>query len=103
MKIGTTSWQRVVDSRPEYIKQRRLNRLKKDVVSIRTYAFAFEDVAGTVKDLIQEGKASVFLKQACKRSAAHMQYSRSRQCRANTRCGGDALKNNNRDFRTTTT
>ena len=53
-----------------------------------------EDVAGAVKDLIQEGKVNHFgLSEAgSKRSVALTQSSRLLRSRANTRCGGDVLK-----------
>ena len=50
-----------------------------------------EDVAGAVKDLIREGKVRHFgLSEAGsgRRSAARTPFSRSRRCRASTRCGG---------------
>ena len=49
-----------------------------------------EDVAGAVKDLIQEGKVKHFgLSEAGvqRRFVAHTPSSRSRLSRANTRCG----------------
>jgi aryl-alcohol dehydrogenase-like predicted oxidoreductase len=68
MKIDTTSWQQVVDSRPEYIKQSAedsLKRLKVDVIDLFYQhrvdpKVSIEDVAGTVKDLIQEGMVRHF-------------------------------------------
>jgi aryl-alcohol dehydrogenase-like predicted oxidoreductase len=64
MKIDTTSGQQVVDSRPEYIKQGAedsLKRLKVDAIDLFYQhrvdpQVPIEDVAGAVKDLIQEGK-----------------------------------------------
>jgi aryl-alcohol dehydrogenase-like predicted oxidoreductase len=101
MKIDT-SGQQVVDSSPEYIKQSAeasLNRLKIDAIDLFyqhrvDQQVPIEDVAGAVKDLIREGKVNMlgFLRQECKRSAAHTQSSESPPFTANTRCGGDALK-----------
>jgi aryl-alcohol dehydrogenase-like predicted oxidoreductase len=53
-----------------------------------------EDVAGAVKDLIQQGKASTsaFLKQACKQSVVHTPSNRSLPSKANTRCGRQPLR-----------
>jgi aryl-alcohol dehydrogenase-like predicted oxidoreductase len=68
MKIDTTSWEQVVDSRPEYIKQSAedsLKRLKVDAIDLFYQhrvdpQVPIEDVAGAVKDLIQEGKVRHF-------------------------------------------
>jgi aryl-alcohol dehydrogenase-like predicted oxidoreductase len=68
MKIDTTSRQQVVDSQPEYIKQSAegsLNRLKVDAIDLFYQhrvdpQVPIEDVAGAVKDLIQEGKVKHF-------------------------------------------
>ena len=68
MKIDTTSGQQVVDSRPEYIKQSAedsINRLKVDAIDLFYQhrvdpQVPIEDVAGAVKDLIQEGKVRHF-------------------------------------------
>jgi aryl-alcohol dehydrogenase-like predicted oxidoreductase len=68
MKIDTTSGQQVVDSRPEYIKQSAedsLKRLKVDAIDLFYQhridpQVPIEDVAGAVKDLIQEGKVRHF-------------------------------------------
>jgi hypothetical protein len=55
-----------------------------------------EDVAGTVKDLIREGKVKHFgLSEAGVQTIrAPTQSSRSLPSRANTRCGGDPLRKN---------
>jgi aryl-alcohol dehydrogenase-like predicted oxidoreductase len=66
-----------VDSRPEDIKEVAevsLKRLKTDVIDLFYQHrvdpnVPIEDVAGAVKDLIQQGKVKhfgLFLKQACK-------------------------------------
>jgi aryl-alcohol dehydrogenase-like predicted oxidoreductase len=68
MKIDSTSGQQVVDSRPEYIKQSAedsLKRLKVDAIDLFYQhrvdpQVPIEDVAGAVKDLIQEGKVRHF-------------------------------------------
>ena len=68
MKIDTTSGQQAVDSRPEYIKQSAedsLKRLKVDAIDLFYQhrvdpQVPIEDVAGAVKDLIQEGKVRHF-------------------------------------------
>ena len=58
-----------------------------------------EDVAGTVKELIQQGKVRAFgmSEAGVATSAGPMRYSRSRRCRASTRCGGGSRKQ--RSFR----
>ena len=74
-----------LNSRPERIHQvaeESLKRLKSESIDL-FYQHRFdpnvpiEDVAGTVKDLIRQGKGSisVFVKWAHKRSAAHMPFS----------------------------
>ena len=68
MKIDTTGGEQVVDSRPEYIKQSAedsLKRLKVDAIDLFYQhrvdpQVPIEDVAGAVKDLIQEGKVVHF-------------------------------------------
>jgi aryl-alcohol dehydrogenase-like predicted oxidoreductase len=68
MKIDTTGGQQVVDSQPEHIKQSAedsLNRLKVDAIDLFYQhrvdpQVPIEDVAGAVKDLIQEGKVKHF-------------------------------------------
>ncbi len=66
MKIDTTSRQQVVDRRLEYIKQSTedsLKRLKVDAIDLFYQhrvdpQVPIEDVAGAVKDLIQEGQGN---------------------------------------------
>ena len=75
-----------LNSRPEFIKETvegSLKRLKVDTIDLLYQHrvdpnVRIEDVAGTVKDLIQEGKVKHFgLSEAGHRpSAAHMQFSR---------------------------
>ena len=75
-----------LNSRPEYIKETvegSLSRLKVDTIDLLYQHrvdpnVPIEDVAGAVKDLIQEGKVKHFgLSEAGHRpSAAHMQFSR---------------------------
>jgi aryl-alcohol dehydrogenase-like predicted oxidoreductase len=104
MKFDTTSGQQVVDSRPEYIKQSAedsLKRLKVDAINLFYQhrvdpQVPIEDVAGAVKELIREGKVKHFgLSEAGVQTIrrAHA-VQPSPQSRANTRCGGDALKRN---------
>ena len=86
-----------LNSRPEHIKEvaeASLKRLRTDVIDLFyqhrvDLDVPIEDVAGTVKDLIQQGKVKHFglSEAAARRSAAPMPSSRSRPCRANTRCG----------------
>ena len=83
------------DSRPEHIKEvaeASLKRLNTDTIDLFYQHrvdpdVPIEDVAGAVKDLIRKARSSTsaFPKQECKRSVAHMQFSRSRRSRANTR------------------
>ena len=91
-----------VNSRPEHIKQAvegSLKRLKVDVIDLLYQHrvdpnVPIEDVAGTVKELIQAGKVKHFgLSEAgVKLSAAPMQFSPSPHSKANTRCGGGSRK-----------
>jgi len=86
-----------MDSRPEHIREvaeSSLKRLKVDVIDLLYQhrvdpEVPIEDVAGTVKDLIQQGKVKHFglSEQARRPSAAPMQCSRSRRSRTNIRCG----------------
>ena len=91
-----------LDSRPEHIKnaaEGSLKRLRVDAIDLFYQHrvdpdVPIEDVAGAVKDLIRKARSSTSAcpKQACKRSVAHTPSSLSQHSRANTRCGGDALK-----------
>src|ERR1700752_3040937 len=91
-----------LDSRPEHIKEvanASLKRLKTDVIDLFYQHrvdpnVRIEDVAGAVKDLIQQGKVKHFglSKQVCRPFVAHTPFSRSRRSRANIRCGGESLK-----------
>ena len=92
-----------LNSRPEHIKQvaeGSLKRLKVDAIDLFYQHrvdpdVPIEDVAGAVKDLIQarQGQAlRPFRSRRARRSVAHTPSSRSLRSRANTRCGGDALK-----------
>ena len=92
-----------LNSRPAHIKEAvegSLKRLKIDVIDLLYQHrvdpnVPIEDVAGAVKDLIQQGKVNHFglsdLKRVCKLSAARTPFSRSRLCGANTRCGPGLL------------
>jgi aryl-alcohol dehydrogenase-like predicted oxidoreductase len=79
-----------LNSRPEHIRQAvegSLKRLKVDVIDLLYQHrvdpnVPIEDVAGAVKDLIQQGKPS----------AARTRFSRWPLFRANTRCGGGVRK-----------
>ena len=88
-----------LDSRPEHIREvaeASLKRLRTDVIDLFYQHrvdpdVPIEDVAGTVKDLISEGKVRHFgLSEAGRadRSAAPTRSSRSPRCRASTRSGG---------------
>ena len=91
-----------LNSRPEHIKkvaEGSLKRLRVDAIDLFYQHrvdpdVAIEDVAGAVKDLIQEGKVKHFglSEPACRRSVVPTPSSRSRRSRANTRCGREALK-----------
>ena len=92
-----------LNSRPEHIKQAvegSLKRLKVETIDLLYQHrvdpnVPIEDVAGAVKDLIQEGKVKHFgLSEAgsARRSVAHTPSSRSPRSRANTRCGGERPK-----------
>jgi aryl-alcohol dehydrogenase-like predicted oxidoreductase len=80
-----------VNSRPEHIKQAAegsLKRLKVDVIDLLYQHrvdpnVPIEDVAGAVKDLIQEGKVKHF---------GLSEASLSLRSKANTRCGRGLLK-----------
>ena len=79
-----------LDSRPEHIQEvaeASLKRLKTDVIDLFYQHrvdpnVPIEDVAGAVKQLIQE----------CRRYVAHTKFSQSPRVRANIRCGGENLK-----------
>ena len=88
-----------LDSRPEHIREvaeASLKRLRTDRIDLFYQHrvdpdVPIEDVAGTVKELIQRGQGQAFRpvrSRRADRSAAPMRCSRSRRCRANTRCGG---------------
>jgi aryl-alcohol dehydrogenase-like predicted oxidoreductase len=87
-----------LDSRPETIKrgvEGSLKRLRTDRIDLLYQhrvdpGVPIEDVAGTVEELIDEGKVKNLAspRQASRQSAAPMPSSRSRRCRASTRCGG---------------
>jgi hypothetical protein len=91
-----------LNSQPKHIKQvveASLKRLKTDRIDLLYQHrvdpnVPIEDVAGTVKDLIQQGKVKHFgLSEAgCKRFGARTPSSTSPQSKANTRCGGESLK-----------
>jgi len=93
-KIGTSE---ALDSRPEHIKQvaeASLKRLRTDVIDLFYQhrvdpAVPIEDVAGAVKDFIQQGKVRHFglPRRVCRRSGGHMRSSRSLPSRANTPFG----------------
>ena len=91
-----------LDSRPEQIKrvaEASLKRLRVEAIDLFYQHrvdpdVPIEDVAGAVKELIQEGKVKHFgLSEAApKPSAAPMRFSPSLPCRANTRSGGEPSK-----------
>jgi aryl-alcohol dehydrogenase-like predicted oxidoreductase len=91
-----------VDSRPEHIREvaeASLKRLGVEVIDLLYQHrvdpnVPIEDVAGTVKDLIAEGKVKHFgcRKPAPKPSARRTPCSRSRLCRASIRCGPGAWR-----------
>jgi aryl-alcohol dehydrogenase-like predicted oxidoreductase len=93
-----TDGQQVTDSRPEVIRESvegSLRRLRTDRIDLLYQHrvdpnVPIEDVAGTVKDLIDAGKVGTldFPKRASRRSGTHTPSNRSRRSRANTRCGG---------------
>src|SRR5213075_1862771 len=101
-KLGPNGEQMGVDSRPQHIKQvaeASLKRLKTDTIDLFYQHrvdpnVPIEDVAGAVKDLIQEGKVKHFglLKLAHAPSVAHTQSSRSLRSKASTPCGPEVLK-----------
>jgi aryl-alcohol dehydrogenase-like predicted oxidoreductase len=86
-----------MDSRPEHIREvaeASLTRLKVDAIDLLYQHrvdpdVAIEDVAGAVKDLIQEGRSSISAcpNQARKPSGAPMRSSQSPRSRMNIRCG----------------
>ena len=88
-----------LDSRPAHIREvaeASLKRLKIDRIDLFYQHrvdpdVPIEDVAGTVKDLIQRRQGQTLRpvrSRRRRRFVAHMPSSRSRRCRANTRCGG---------------
>ena len=91
-----------LDSRPSHIREvaeASLKRLKTDVIDLLYQHrvdpnVPIEDVAGAVKDLIQEGKVKHFgLSEAgCRRFGERTRCSRSRLCKANIPYGGESRK-----------
>src|SRR4051812_20046073 len=91
-----------LNSRPEHIKQvaeASLKRLKTDVIDLLYQHrvdpnVPIEEVAGAVKDLVKAGKVKHFgLSEAgVQVFGARMRCSRSRRCKASTRCGGGSRK-----------
>ncbi len=89
-----------LNSRPEHIKEvaeASLKRLRVEAIDLFYQHrvdpdVPIEDVAGAVKDLIQQGKVKHFgLSEAgARRSAAPTPSSRSLRSRANTRCGSES-------------
>jgi aryl-alcohol dehydrogenase-like predicted oxidoreductase len=96
-----------LNSRPSHIREAvdgSLKRLRTNRIDLLYQHrvdpnVPIEDVAGAVKDLIQQGKVKHFglSRPACRRSAARTQCSRSPRCRANTRSGSASLRR--RSFR----
>ena len=94
----STGQSRGTDSRPETIRSSvddSLRRLRTDRIDLLYQHrvdpnVPIEDVAGTVKELIEEGKVRHFgLSEAsAQRSVARMPYSLSPRCSRSTRCGG---------------
>jgi aryl-alcohol dehydrogenase-like predicted oxidoreductase len=95
MKLGTSA----MDSRPEHIRtvaEASLRRLEIDSIDLFYQhrvdpEVPIEDVAGTVKELISEGKVKHFSacrRRAWQRSAEPTRCNLSRRFRASTRCGG---------------
>ncbi len=103
--FGDDNKQQILNSRPEHIREAvegSLCRLKTDVIDLLYQHrvdpdVPIEDVAGTVKDLIAEGKVKHFgLSEAeHKPFVVHMRYNLSPPCKANIPCGGVSL---NRKF-----
>ena len=91
-----------VTSQPARIRQAvegSLKRLKVDVIDLLYQHrvdpnIPIEEVAGTVKDLIQEGKVKHFgLSEAGANTIRRlMRYSRLQRYKANTHCGQDSMK-----------
>lgn len=103
--FGDDNKQQILNSRPEHIREAvegSLRRLKTDVIDLLYQHrvdpdVPIEDVAGTVKDLIAEGKVKHFgLSEAAhKPFVVRMRYNLSPPCKANIPCGGVSL---NRKF-----
>jgi aryl-alcohol dehydrogenase-like predicted oxidoreductase len=101
-KYGPKNEQMGLDSRPEHIKEvaeASLRRLRIDAIDLFYQhrvddTVPIEDVAGAVKDLIQQGKVKHFgLSEAAPgRSAAHTPSSRSLHSKASTRSGGESRR-----------
>lgn len=99
--FGDDNKQQILNSRPEHIREAvegSLRRLKTDIIDLLYQHrvdpdVPIEDVAGTVKDLIAEGKVKHFglSKRARKPFVVLMPYNRSLRCKANTPCGGASL------------
>ncbi len=103
--FGDDNKQQILNSRPEHIREAvegSLRRLKTDVIDLLYQHrvdpdVPIEDVAGTVKDLIAEGKVKHFgLSEAGAQTIRRaMRYNLSPPCKANIPCGGVSL---NRKF-----
>lgn len=99
--FGDDNKQQILNSHPEHIREAvegSLRRLKTDVIDLLYQHrvdpdVPIEDVAGTVKDLIAEGKVKHFgLSEAGRKLfVVRMLYNRSQPCKANTLCGGASL------------
>ena len=90
------------NSKPERIRavaEAALKRLNTEVIDLFYQhrvdpTVPIEDVAGTVKDLIQEGKVKHFgmSEAGAAPFVARMRCSRSQHCRANIHCGGESRR-----------
>jgi aryl-alcohol dehydrogenase-like predicted oxidoreductase len=99
--FGADNKQQILNSRPEHIREAvegSLRRLKTDVIDLLYQHrvdpdVPIEDVAGTVKDLIAEGKVKHFgLSEAGRKPfVVRMPYNRSLPCKVSTPCGGASL------------
>ena len=97
-KIGEGK-QAGLDSRPVHIREvveGSLKRLKTHIIDLLYQHrvdpnVPIEDVAGTVKELIREGRSAISAspRPEQRRSVVPTPSSRSRLCRASTRCGGE--------------
>jgi aryl-alcohol dehydrogenase-like predicted oxidoreductase len=97
--LDAPAGQQVLDSRPENIRkvtEGSLRRLRVEAIDLYYQHrvdpdVPIEDVAGTVKELIREGKVKHFgLSEASAQTIrrVHAVQPRSPRCRASTRCGG---------------